>query len=82
MPTDQKWEDMFTRIAAFRGLMVDEVGGIAALVDTIRDAGLDDIANELGRRCLSLGAGLEQLTREADGAQDETRDMLLGEVPD
>jgi hypothetical protein len=80
--TDPKWQDLFTRIAAFRASMVNHVGHIAALVDTIREAGLDDVANELGQHCLALGAGLEQLTREADGAQDETIPMLMSEVPD
>jgi hypothetical protein len=82
MPTEQQWQDHFTRIAAFRGLMVDEVGGLAALVDTVRDAGLEDVAREMAARCLALGAGLEQLTREADGAQDETVPMLMTEIPD
>jgi hypothetical protein len=80
--TEQKYQDLFTRIAAFRASMVEHVGGIAALADMIRDAGLDDIANELGQRTLALGAGLEQLTREADGAQDETIPMTMSEVAD
>jgi hypothetical protein len=82
MTTDQQWQDLFTRIAAFRGLMVTEIGGLAALVDTVRDAGLDDVAREMSARCLALGAGLEQLTREADGAQDETMPMSMSEVAD
>lgn len=82
MTTDAKWQDLFTRIAAFRASMVEHIGGLAALTDTISGAGLDAVAAEMSDRVMALAAGLEQLTREADGAQDETIPMSMSEVAD
>lgn len=80
--TERRIQDLFTRIAAFRASMVEHVGGIAIHVDVIRESGLDDIARDIGMHLIALGHGLETLTREADGAQDETIPMTMSEVAD
>lgn len=80
MSIDEKWERLFTRISAFRASLVDHVGRIAAQSETVRGAGLTDVADEIDRSVRELASGLETLTREADGAQDETIPMSFDEV--
>jgi len=78
--TDSRWSDLFTAIAAHRASLVDVTGRVAVLSEIVRDAGLDAAADGLAACARELAAGLEVLTRKADGAQDETMDMAMADV--
>lgn len=77
-----QWSDLFTGIAAHRAGLVDATGRLVVLAVQVRDAGLDDIADQMDAACRELAAGIETLTRIADGAQDDTQTMSLDEVAD
>lgn len=78
--SEGSWNDLFTVIAAFRKSVVDLAGRQQVHAGRVRDAGLDADADEAESIARELAAGLEQLTRVADGAQDDTQTMSLDDI--
>lgn len=78
--TEPRLADLFTAIAAFRGSLVRLSGELAELADEIESmAAPVDSAESVRAIARDLAAGLETLTRIADGAQDDTAVMVVGE---
>jgi len=80
--TEGKIADMFTAFAAFRMVIIDKAGRMQARADMLAGCGLDAIAEAEALDARELAAGVEVLTRIADGCQDETIPMSMSEVAD